>query len=194
MKRMSATAIREENVFEATMNAVIIYDEFDFATKANATLERAAHRTDETTHWGVRLWRVDVLKLPPAAEAALAEAVEAHLIMLAVRQVQSLLPWLMDWLERWATRRQIQEAALAVWGGGSADTRLARASPELSQFAGHHGLSLIYDDNAMVENKSSMVPSDLQKQEVSLTPTLQNVLDLPMLNNIQHWVHGGGND
>ena len=96
------------------MNAVIIYDEFDYATKAKATLERAAHRTDETTHWGVRLWRVDVLKLPPAAEAALAEAVEAHLIMLAVRQVQSLLPWLMDWLERWATRRQIQEAALAV--------------------------------------------------------------------------------
>ena len=50
---MSATAIREENVFEATMNAVIIYDEFDYATKANAMLERAAHRTDETTHWGV---------------------------------------------------------------------------------------------------------------------------------------------
>jgi hypothetical protein len=53
MKRMSATAIREENVFEATMNAVIIYDEFDYATKAKATLERATHRTDETTHWGV---------------------------------------------------------------------------------------------------------------------------------------------
>ena len=83
------------------MNAVIIYDEFDYATKAKATLERAAHRTDETTHWGVRLWRVDVLKLPLAAKAALAEAVEAHLIMVAVRQVHSLLPWLMDWLERW---------------------------------------------------------------------------------------------
>ena len=150
---MSATAIREENVFETTMNAVIIYDEFDYATKAKATLERAAHRTDETTHWGVRLWRVDVLKLPLAAEAALAEAVEAHLIMVAVRQVHSLLPWLMDWLERWATRRQIQEAALAVWGGGSADTRLARATPELSQFAGHHGLSLIFDDNALVEEQ-----------------------------------------
>jgi len=38
---MSAAAIREENVFEATINAVIIYDEFDYATKAKATLERA---------------------------------------------------------------------------------------------------------------------------------------------------------
>jgi hypothetical protein len=63
-------------------------------------LKRATHRTDETTHWGVRLWRVDVLKLPPAAEAAQMEAAEPHLIMLAVGHLQSLLPWLMDWLER----------------------------------------------------------------------------------------------
>jgi hydrogenase maturation factor HypF (carbamoyltransferase family) len=187
MKRMNATAIRDENVFDATMNAVIIYDEFDYAAKAKAMLERAAHRTDETTRWGVRLWRVDVLKLPPAAEAALAEAVEAHLIMLAVRQVQSLLPWLMDWLERWAMRRQIQEAALAVWGGGSADTRLARASPELSQFAMHHGLSLIFDDNMLVEDKSLMVASDLHKREVSLPPTFQHISEQPERDYYQHW-------
>jgi hypothetical protein len=194
MKRMSATAIREENVFEATMNAVIIYDEFDYATKAKATLERAAHRTDKTTHWGVRLWRVDVLKLPLAAEAALAEAVEAHLIMLAVRQVHSLIPWLMDWLERWATHRQIQEAALAVWDGGSADTRLARATPELSQFAGRNGLSLIFDDNALVEDKSSIYASDLHKRGVALTPTLQHILKQPVHDDYQHWGHWGLND
>jgi hydrogenase maturation factor HypF (carbamoyltransferase family) len=194
-KRVSATAIREGNAFDATMHAVIIYDEFDYATKAKAMLERAAHRTDKTTHcWSVRLWRVDVLKLPPAAEAALAEAVEAHLIMLAVRQVQSLLPWLMDWLERWATRRQIQEAALAVCGGGSADTRLARATPELSQFAGHHGLSLIFDGNALVEDKSSMVASNLQKPEDSLTPTRQHILEQPVRDDYEHWEHWGLND
>jgi hypothetical protein len=185
---MSATAIREENVFDATMNAVIIYDEFDYATKANAMLERAAHRMDETAHWGIRLWRVDVLKLPPATEAALAEAAEAHLIMLAVRQVQSLLPWLMGWLERWALRRQIQEAALAVWDDGSSDTRLTRASPELSQFAGHHGLSLIFDDNTLVEDKSSIFASDLHKREVSITPTLLHILEQSE-RGYQHWGH-----
>jgi hydrogenase maturation factor HypF (carbamoyltransferase family) len=194
MKRMSATAIREENVFEATMNAVIIYDEFDYATKAKATLERAANRTDKTTHWGIRLWRVDVLKLPPAVEAALAEAAEAHLIMLAVRQIQSLLPWMMDWLERWATHRQIQEATLTIWGGGSADTRLAQASPELSQFARHHGLSFIFDAVNSVEDEAAAFARSLHERAVAMPPTLQHVLDLPMLNNIQHWVHGGGND
>jgi hypothetical protein len=180
MKRMNATAIREENVMDATMNAVIIYDEFDYAAKANAMLERAAHRMDETTHWSIKPWRVDMLKLPPAAEAALAEAAEAHLIVLAVRQVQSLLPWLMDWLERWATCRQVQEAALAVWDGENAATRSARATPELSQFAGHHGLSLIFDDNALVEDKSSMVASDLHKREIYLPPTFQHILEEPV--------------
>ena len=177
---MNATAIRDENVFDATMNAVIIYDEFDFAAKVNAMLEHAAHRTDETTHWSIKPWRVDMQKLPPAAEAALAEAAEAHLIVLAGRQVQSLLPWLVDWLERWATCRQVQKSALAVWDGGNADTRSARATPELSQFAGRHGLSLMFDDNALVEDKSSMFVSDLHEREVSLSPTLQHILEQPV--------------
>ena len=128
------------------MNAVIIYDRFDFAAKAKAMLERAAHGTGEATHWSVKPWRVDMLKLPPAAEAALAEAAEAHLIVLALRQVQSFFPWLADWLERWATCRQVQEAALAVWDSENADTRPVRATPELSQFAGRHGLSLLFDE------------------------------------------------
>jgi hypothetical protein len=184
---MSATTIRDINAFEATMNAVIIYDRFDFAAKARAMLERAAHETDETTHWSVKPWRVDMLELPPAAEAALAEAAEAHLIVLALRQVQSLFPWLVDWLERWATCRQVQEAALAVWDSGSADTRSARATSELSQFAGRHGLSLIFDDHALVEDKSSMFASDLHEREVALTPTIQHILERPVRDNHQQW-------
>ena len=133
------------------MNVVIIYDKFDFAAKANAMLERAAHRTDGTMDWSVKLWRV-------------------------------------DWLERWTTRRQVQEAALAVWDGGSTDTRLARATPELSQFALRHGLSLVFDDNALVGNKSLMVPSDRQKPEVSLTPTLQHIPEQPVCDDYLHWV------
>jgi hydrogenase maturation factor HypF (carbamoyltransferase family) len=185
MKRMSAKAIRDENVFDATMNAVIIYDEFDYATKANAMLERAAHRTDETTHWSVKPWRVDMLKLSPVAEAALAEAAEAHLIVLAVRQVQSLLPWLVDWLERWATCRQVQEAALAVWDGGNADTRFARATPELSQFAGRHGLSFIFDDTILTEDESAVSERSLHEREVTMPSTLGQLWDEPI--DCQHW-------
>ena len=153
---MNAIAIRDENVFDATISALIIYDKCDFAAKAKEMLERVAHRMAESTHWSVKPWRADMLKLPLAAEAALTEAAEAHLILLAVRQVQSLLPWLVDWLERWAKCRQVPEAALAVWDGGNPGTPSARAEPELSQFTGRYGLSLIFADNLQVEDQSSM--------------------------------------
>jgi len=183
---MSAKAIREENGFESIMNAVVLYDTVDFAAKANAMLERAAHWTDETTHWSVKPWRVDMLKLPPAAEAALAEAAEAHLVVLELRQVQLVLPWLVDWLEQWAACRQVQDAALAVWDGGNAALRPARATPEWSQFAGRHGLSLIFKDNALIEDKSAIFAGGLHERELALTPTLKHILEQSE-QGYQHW-------
>jgi hypothetical protein len=168
---MSAKAIGDENGFEGAMNAVVLYDTFEFAARAKAMLERAAHWTDETTHWIVKPWRVGLLKLPPAAEAALAEAAEAHLMVLELHQVQSLLPWLVDWLERWAVGRQVQDAALAVWDGGHAASCSARAIPELSQFAGRHGLSLIINDNGPAEDDS---------------PTFQHIWERSE-RGYQHW-------
>ena len=154
------------------MNALIIYESFDFATEAKATLERVTRQTDEATRWRVNLWRLDELKLPPAIEAALAEAMTAHLIMFAVNHVESLLQSLFDWLERWARGRQIQEAALAVWDVGHADKRLAQVPPELSQFAQRHGLSLICGRHAP--------PNEVVKQ--------------PVLADDHHWRHWGLND
>ncbi len=191
---MPVIAMRDKKAFDATMIAVIIYDKYDFATKANAMLERAAQRTGETEHWRVKPWRADILKLPPAAEEALAEAADAHLILLAMRQVQSFLPWLLGWLERWAVCRRIHAAGLAVWAGGIADAGSARAIPDLSHFARRHGLSLIFDDNALAEDKSLRLASDLHQREVSLTPTLHHILEQPVRDDGQHWKHWGIND
>lgn len=83
MKRMSATAIQDRNANDATLNAVIIYDTLVLAGKAKATLERG--RTDQPTRWHVKPWRVDMLKLPQAADVTLTEAAEAHLMLLTVR-------------------------------------------------------------------------------------------------------------
>jgi len=184
---MNATVIRDENAFDATISALIIYDKCDFAAKAKEMLERVAHRMAESTHWSVKPWRADMLKLPLAAEAALTEAAEAHLILLAVHQVQSLLPGLVDWLERWAKCRQVPEAALAVWNGGNTGTPSARAEPELSQFTGRYGLSLIFGGNPLGEDKSAMFVRDLHEREVSLTPTLHHILERPVRESYQHW-------
>jgi hypothetical protein len=57
----------------------------------------------------------------------------------------------------------------------------------LSQFAGRHGLSLLFDDSAPVKDESSMFASDLHEREVALTPTLQHILERPVHDNYQHW-------
>jgi hypothetical protein len=194
VKPVSATTIRDDSAFEATMNAVIIYDRFDFAAKAKAMLERAVHGTGDATHWSVKPWRVDMLNLPPAAEVALAEAAEAHLIVLALRQVQSFFPWLADWLERWATCRQVQEAGLAVWDSENADTPAVRAAPELSQFAGRPGLSLLFDQSAPAEKESSMFASDTHERQASLTPTLQHIPEQPVRDYYLKWTPSFGQE
>jgi len=183
---MDATVTREGMVFDARISAVIIYDECDFASKAKEMLERVAHRTHESMRWSVMPWRADMLKLPATAEAALVEAAEADLILLAVRQIQSLLPWLLDWLERWAMCRRVPEAALGVWDDGNTDTPSARVAAELSQFAGRHGLSLIVDDLPLVEDKPLLFVRELHAREVSFTPTLHHILERPVRDKYQH--------
>ncbi len=154
---MSATAMPDQEVFDTQMNAVIIYDKFDLAADANALLERTAQRPGATLRWSVRPWRMDMLELAEAP--ALAEALEAHLIIVAVRQVRCVLPWLLPWLERWARGRKIQAAALALWGGDS-ETTLPPATRELTQFAGQHGLSLLFGDTPSTPGSSLMVAAE----------------------------------
>jgi hypothetical protein len=166
---------------------VIIYDEFELAASANAMLARAADGMDERVEWSVKPWRVDLLSASPAAGAALAEAADAHLIVLAVRQDQSLSARLRDWLEQWATRRQDQDAALAVFGGGNGDAFPAPIITELSQFAKRHGLSFIFDDGSPAEDASAVFARSQRQGEVVQPPTLRHILEEPVYSHYEHW-------
>jgi hypothetical protein len=84
------------------------------------------------------------------------EAIDAHLLVFAGSCAQSLPAWLPDWLEQWATRRHIEDAALAVIGDGNDHVFSASAPLELSRFAGLHGLSFIINDRAAVEDKEAV--------------------------------------
>ena len=178
---MKLAQTRDRHDFDGAMDALLVYDNFDLARSANAMLLRMAQRPHEPTCWNVKPWRVGVLKLPPAAEAA-----RAHLVLLAMLDLGSLLPGLMDWLDHWAKCRQVRDASLAIWDGENAKTCTARAAEELSRFAARHGLSLIHDNNPQVDN-ASLVSTDLLKREVSLTSTLQDILQRPAVDGYQHW-------
>jgi len=172
---MSATAIREEPLCEATMTALIIYDEIALAKQAKAMLERA----DATTRWDVKPWRVDLLTAQGMGKAALNDAADAHLIVFAVHQAQSLPAWLVDWLEQWATRRQ-------VFDGGNGDTLSRTAAPELSQFAERQGLSFVFGDVGPTEEASTLLVQSLHERAAAQTATLLGILEQSR-HGYEHW-------
>lgn len=164
---MSATAIHDESVFEATMNAIIIYEECSCAGKASALLKRASDRADGATQWSVRPWRLDMLDRPPLAQDAQRDVAEAHLIVLAVCGRSEIPPRLLNWLEGWAGHRQVQDAALAVFDGGNGDSFSATATPALREFAQRYGLSFIFGDVSPAEDVPAEVWADLHEREVA---------------------------
>jgi hypothetical protein len=139
---MNAIAKHENRLFEMTLKAAVIYDDFDFAARAAALLERVAIRADEAMKWDVKPWRLDVLKPSSLANAALGETADANLIVVALRKTPSLADELIGWLESWAMKRQTVNAAVMVLcpEENVASTPLWH---ELKEFAERHGLPFL---------------------------------------------------
>lgn len=173
----SAIAIPGVPCEETIMNAVIVYDNVDLASKAQVMLGRAAHRADADLAWTVKPWRIELLLLPPASVRALEDAAEAHLIVLAVRRPAEPSPRLLDWLEQWARCRLVQDAALALFDGGNDDVRSGTAAPELAQFAQRYGLSFLFGDVRPAEEASALLVPSLAARAPARTAALAGVVE-----------------
>jgi hypothetical protein len=151
---------------DSCMKAIIIYDNFAFAAKANEMLQRAANQADAAMRWNIKPWRVDALNLHRSAEEAFRDALDAHLIVFAGHRAQALPSWLLNWLERWVVRRQITDAAFAVIGGRNGDALSMPSTPELSCFAGRHGLNFITDDEMVANDEEEFSEHSMPEQKV----------------------------
>jgi hypothetical protein len=160
------------------MNAVIVYDDVAFASKAQAMLGQAAHRADAGLPWSLKPWRLELLILPPTAARALQDAAEAHLLVLAVRRPADPSPRLLDWLEQWACCRQFQDAALAVFDGESGDMLSGTKAPELSQFG----------DVGLAEEESALLVLSLHERAAAQTTTLLGILE--QAPSDRYWARG----
>lgn len=149
---MSATAVHR-GLPDTVLKAVIIYDDFNSATRATALLERVAFHADEAMKWDIKPWKFDVVKQPTLAALTVAVAANADLVVLALRRRQSIQAELQDWLKNWAERRRIEDAALLVLPSG--ETRTATEPPkELKAFAAEQGLTFL-DRNNLGDDRSS---------------------------------------
>jgi len=175
------------------MKALIIYDDFDSAVKANATLQHSAHKAGFAEQWNVRPWRVNMLKIPPMSDEALTEALDAHLIVFAGQSAQSLPFWLERWLEQWTKYRRVKDAALAVvHPGGPKTLTLGSTKPDLSQFARRHDLNVIFDGDitsisSSIGDKTSSAEGHLHEHELSMAPFLPQTLDTKTQDAYRGW-------
>jgi hypothetical protein len=168
------------------MKALIIYQDFASATKANIALQHSAHHPEVHVQWNIRPWRVDMLKFPPTAAEALADATDAHLIVFAGCCNLSIPHCLQNWLDKWADCRQIEAAALAIFGSENSDELSASGALALSQFAKRHGLSVIFDTHRIMQHGQAFPAGILLDHTLSQSSSPQSS-DIAIPDEYRRW-------
>ena len=181
---MDAVVAQEKRSLEPTLKAVIIYDDFDFAARTAALLERAAVRSDEAMQWDVKPWRLDLLKPSSLADAALAETADADLIVVTLSKTHLPPDILLNWLEHWAERRQVRDAALMVLCPEETAGPMS-SWDRLKEFAAWRGLLLLGNHNLQADGDSLDFVHRLRQRKKPLIPTFSPSVHLP--DSPRHW-------
>jgi len=181
---MSAVFGREKRLLELTLKAAIIYDDFDFAARTVALLERAAVRSEEAMQWDVRPWRLDLLNRSSLADAALAETFDADLMVVALSKTHLLPDALLEWLEHWAERRHVEDAA--VMALCPEETAGPTSSwDRLQEFTAWRGLIFLGSRLPPEEGDSMDFVHRLWRRKQAVIPTLSWSTD--QLRSPRHW-------
>jgi hypothetical protein len=163
LQKIHATKIHD-------MKALIIYDGFAAGAKANAALKHSTENLAFDVQWNVRPWRLDMLKFTPTLKQAMAEALDAHLIVLASQTAQPLPAWLLTWLEHWAKCRHVAEAAIAVFGIGQAMPFSSSTASHLAEFAQRCGLGLFFVESGEPWDAGTIGVGSIQEKTLGMLP------------------------
>ena len=177
---MNAVAVKNDSFFGATLKAVVVYDDFNFAAHAAALLDGAASRTGQELRWDVKPWRLDILRQLSLAETAEVEALDADVIVFALVETHSLPEDLLNWLEHWATHRKIEDAAVMLIQPGW-DSAFAPLAGSLRSLAESRGLTFMGGHEMWPDALSG--PS--ARVRPSSTPEFPPVAETPQFPD--HW-------
>jgi hypothetical protein len=100
-------------------------------------------------------WPVIAFNEAAMAAKFLAQAKDAHLVLISARRAQSLPPCLSQWLERWAALREIPVAAVAVINDGVDGSFVKMVGPDLERILREYGLHLIAGESVPAENTAN---------------------------------------
>ena len=166
---MSTVAKHKDNLPGAILKAVIIYDDFDSATRATELLERVALRVDETLKWDIKPWRGDVLKQPTLAALTVAVAANADLIVLALNHIHPPPAELLDWLKNWAKHRRIKDAAVLALPTGTSDSQ-SKSWNEIKTLVEAHDLTFLGGHHVWNNDSSAPFVHRLHQRKQLVAP------------------------
>ena len=179
---MSAAVVQDNSASDTVLRAVIIYDDFDAATRATALLERVASRADETVKWDIKPWRFEVLKQPSLAALTGAVAANADLVVLALKRTYTISAELLAWLKNWAQQRRIQDAAMLALLSG--DNASEEPWNQLKSFAKGHNLIFLDKNDVGAEEIPASLGQRWQPQPAASDPPGLAAAQLPLPS---HW-------
>lgn len=185
---MAAGARFTRHFVEGIVKALIIYDNYSLAADAQRNLEHAAELTGETTtRENVAVCPVDRFKQASRALEMLHHAADAHLIVIALGRTVALPAHLLDWLAAWAAHRQVEEAAIAIFGGENHTLLSPAAIDELSRFAKGNGLGLVRGQASPLSKEIEPDPRHRDKHDATLVPELHGVNSAAAEESYLHW-------
>ncbi|HTQ52641.1 MAG TPA: hypothetical protein VMJ12_18175 [Candidatus Acidoferrales bacterium] len=182
---MNRVTTHKEIFPDAVLKAVIIYDDFDAATRATMLLERVGARAGEAIKWDIKPWRYDVLKQPTLAALTIAVAANADLIVLALYHTPVPPAGLLDWLKNWAEHRRVRDAAVLTLQADSG-SRPATAWNEIKAFVEGHHLTFLGSHEVSTDKNSGSFAhrSQPRKPLVGAAPQRSSAERLAVP---QHW-------
>lgn len=164
------------------IKTLLVYDDLPLAQTAKVQIDRVLAQCGVKEHI-LRPWRADLLALRSFADAALAEALDASLIVVVLGRTGSLPLGLINWLEIWAGCRTIPDAALGLVCAPALSGSATMLEGELESLARRNRLTWLglLGEGTKAEPKveSRVTGGEPRARERMLGPVLQDVMSGP---------------
>jgi hypothetical protein len=99
---------------DVSVKVVIAYDNLDVARRAEAVYDRLTQRLEETFEFQQRLWRFDVLEEESLRAQAVRDAVDADIVIVAMKDGSEVPEAVRRWLESLLRRNSGATALVAL--------------------------------------------------------------------------------
>ena len=146
---------------------VMVYDDFVAGKRAMDTCHFLLQQLGGETKLNSSMWKFDVLRCAKLKQMAVADALEADVIIVANGQNSGLPPEVLDWLKRWTPVRRAGAAALVALVDYTGDDprEPARAQAHLKQAALAAGIEFLSQEIRASDIPEPILPNTLAHEK-----------------------------